>query len=59
MGQRSPKGQDNGSGTPSVLAASYVDVPKRFRFLNAEQFGTILAVQPLIAFLSQRQKWLR
>ena len=23
-----------------------------------EQFGTILSVQPLIAFLWQRQKWL-
>jgi hypothetical protein len=27
-----------------------------FRFLNAESFGTILAVQPLIGFPSQRQE---
>jgi hypothetical protein len=29
------------------------------RFLNAECSGTILAVQPLIAFFLQRQEWLQ
>ena len=35
------------------------DVRSDFRFLNGDRSGTILAVQPLIAFLSQRQEWLR
>ena len=34
----------NGKLTPSVLAASHGGSPKRFHFLNAEWFGTILAV---------------
>jgi hypothetical protein len=32
---------------PLAVAAMRVSNPKRFRFLNAESFGTILAVQPL------------
>jgi hypothetical protein len=35
---------------PAILAGSGVDAPKRFRFLNAERFGTILAVQPFNRF---------
>jgi hypothetical protein len=30
--------------------------PERFRFLNDELFGTILAMQPLIAFLCEGQE---
>ena len=40
-------------------AERVAEIQAALRFLNAERFGTILAVQPLIAFLSQRQKWLR
>jgi hypothetical protein len=43
----------------NTRVASQSVFPFALRFLNAGRFGTILAVQPLIAFLSQRQKWLR
>ena len=45
-----PIEQDNGSGN-SERSSGLVkcDAPKRFRFLNAEQFGTILAVTPLLS----------
>jgi hypothetical protein len=39
-----------GEGLPSDLTASCVEAQKPFRFQNAERFGTIRAVQPLIRF---------
>jgi hypothetical protein len=36
--------------TPGILAASNIDAPERFRFLNADWFGTILGVQPFHGF---------
>ena len=40
-------------------AEGVAEIQAALRFLNAERFGTIFAVQPSIALLSQRQEWLR
>ena len=39
----------NGKLTPSDFSDLVRDSPKRFRFLNAEQFGTILPMTPLLS----------
>jgi hypothetical protein len=41
---------DSCERTPSDLVTSCGEVAKRFRFLNAELFGTILAMQPFNRF---------
>jgi hypothetical protein len=55
---RSPVGINrcDTTATPTGFAEIVSDRSKRFRFLNAEYFGTILAVQPFIAFPSEGQE---